>query len=276
MADEENIVFFSEKQEILAEEERSARLVDNAPITMLLPYIPFLFLVEGVTSIVLGFAIWLIFLNHRESLPLYKWIASLGCSIHGTNGDRAPVIAFTLNQWCFLSSVISSFGWEHSVFSITPFLPTTVITVINTVGFVDSLVLLILVLPYIGGITLHHHISVADRLPNSYLAVTAACFCEVIGCLLVLFVCYYLRSDVHMSTMANALVGSAVYITMITILIWFARSSGSQTRKILDTTFMAGGLVSLVGGAVIYFSPDGIQFLHEFESAFFLQSLAMT
>ena len=47
---------------------------------------------QGVPSVYLGFAIWSIFLSHRDSLPFYKWMASLGCSIRGINDNRVSVV----------------------------------------------------------------------------------------------------------------------------------------------------------------------------------------
>lgn len=273
MADEENGISFCAKQETLAEEKRSVRMVDVIPITWYFIHISFLFLIEGVPSVYLGLAIWSIFLSHRDSLPLYKWMASLGCSIRGINDNRVSVVGVTLDTWCYLTLAISLFGWDPAIFSIIPYLPMSVITVINTVGFVSALVLLNLVLPYVGGITLLHYSSVADRPLNSALAVAAAFFCQIIGCLLVFFACHW-QSGMNSSIMAGILIGSAMYITVVLILTMFARNSGSQMRKLLDTTGMICGLVGLILGAAIYLHPDGTHSLQP-ESVQFLQGSAM-
>ena len=153
--------------------------------------------------------IWLAFLSHCESLPLYKWISSLGCSFHGTNGDWYPVICEVTLLCLWLSPDSISFkphSWLWALFhSDCPF-PSFLVSLLScqllssiqwdsvsilTSKFqcshcfanppVNALVLLIFVLPYIGGTTLCHYISVLDRLPNTAMAVAAACFCEVIS-----------------------------------------------------------------------------------------------
>ncbi|KIM70891.1 hypothetical protein SCLCIDRAFT_1207078 [Scleroderma citrinum Foug A] len=82
----------------------------------------------------------------------------------------------------------------------------------------------------------------------------------------------------HMRAMASIFIGSAIYITTVIILMWFACSSGSQIRKIADTVCMVCGIAGFIVTATIYLSPDDIQSdsLDKVESVFVLQLMATT
>lgn len=254
MADEENVVSSGEQQQTPAREKSSATLLDLVPMSVHLACIPFLFLIEGIPSIFLGLMIWLSFLAHRESrIPLREWIPFVGRCIDGTYSDRHPVIV------PLLPGGIMFFGVEGSVFSITRFLP---MTVINAVAFINALALLILAVPYIGATILCYYIPIVDGLPTIALAVATGYICEITGSTLLFFV-YYGQSAMYMKILAGIFVGSAKYITVILILMWFVCSSRSRVRKLLDTTFIICGVVIFVAITMTYLSPDEIQALHE-------------